>query len=232
MEIKILHVYHDLLDLYGDFFNIKFIQQKIQEMGYVCNIYKKSISDDIDFTEYDVTYMGHGKASCLVPAVEHLIKNQESFKKAVELEKVFLIVGNSRFLLGEKFETWNGEVTQGIGLFNYQGKENKSVYTTDVISSPVFDESIKVYGFINRTGELINNDTYPLFSVEKGKLLGQNEGNLYKNLIATWQLGPILVRNPSFTKNILQRILNKNYKSVSFALEEKAYALTICEFWN
>ena len=50
----------------------------------------------------------------------------------------------------------------------------------------------------------------------------ENEGIKYHNFYATYILGPILVRNPEFTKYFLNRLTNKKLK-YDLKLETKAY---------
>ena len=59
--------------------------------------------------------------------------------------------------------------------------------------------------------------------------IGTREGTYYKNLFATWCLGPVFVRNPFLMKKILKTVLGEEYRETDFSLEEKAQAKLIKE---
>ena len=45
-EIKILYLYPDILDLYGDIGNIKVLKYRLEQRGYTATIDKYSINDE------------------------------------------------------------------------------------------------------------------------------------------------------------------------------------------
>lgn len=148
---------------------------------------------------------------------------------------MFLVTGNARFLFGGSFQTPDSE-EEGIGLFPYHGIETGKVFTGDVVSSPVFDESVRCYGFINRTAHLTGENPYPLFRVLRGPGDGETptgtEGTLYKNFFGTWQMGPVLVRNPALLREVLHRITGEDCSGLDLGLQERALAITLAEFGN
>ena len=233
-DIKLLHIYSQTMDLYGDYSNITAIDKYIKEMGYNCSITCVELGEEINTTDYDFVYMGHGKAKNLNAVAPHFVKYKDHILSQIENEQIFFVTGNARLLFGKEFQTFDNKRACGIGLFDYTAIETGDVFTSDVISRPVFDESIVVYGFINRTSHMVGENKYPLFKVISGSCDGEIktslEGNLYKNYIGTWQMGPLLLRNPALLKDILKRILKEDYKEVDTTLEEKALALTLKEF--
>ena len=56
-----------------------------------------------------------------------------------------------------------------------------------------------------------------------------SEGTYYKNLFATWCLGPVLVRNPLMMKEVLHCVLGEDYRETDFSLEEKAQEKLIAD---
>ena len=103
----------------------------------------------------------------------------------------------------------------------------------DVVSHPIYDPSKTVYGFINRTEYLVGENRHPLFSVEKGmtdsKEGTKEEGTLYKNFFGTWQLGPILLRNPALLREFLHRLLGNDYVEIDTTYADKALELTLAD---
>lgn len=58
-EIKILYLYPDMLELYGDYGNIQVLKYRIESRGFTTLIDKYSIGDNPpDFTNYDIIFAG------------------------------------------------------------------------------------------------------------------------------------------------------------------------------
>lgn len=58
-ELKILYLYPDLLELYGDYGNIQVLRYRLEKRGYSAIIDSYSIGDPSpNFTEYDLVFAG------------------------------------------------------------------------------------------------------------------------------------------------------------------------------
>lgn len=58
-ELKILYLYPDMLELYGDYGNIQVIRYRLEQRGYQCIVEKYSIGDkQLDFKNYDIIFAG------------------------------------------------------------------------------------------------------------------------------------------------------------------------------
>ena len=73
----------------------------------------------------------------------------------------------------------------------------------------------------------------PAFNVQWG-LKDKTEGLVYKNLIGTHVIGPILIRNPELLKLLINRICtqkdeNFKYKDITYEDEEEGYELVLKE---
>ncbi len=233
-NIKILHLYSKSMDLYGDYKNLTALSQRIAETGNNVEITTAELFEELCFEGYDMVYMGHGKARNLQAVAEHFVPYGDKVKEQIENGQLWLVIGNSRELFGKSFTTPDGEVVEGIGLFDYTGVETSKVFVSDMMGQPTFDTEAAVYGFANRTAYLVGENKYPLFNVMYGFSDGDkpdvSEGTLYKNFFGTWSLGPVLPRNPSFMREILKRLLEGDYKECDFTLEEKALDLVLSEF--
>ena len=59
--VKILHMYADMLDLYGDSGNMEVFSFRCKKRGIDCQIDKYSIDSEMpDFSAYDLIYIGGG----------------------------------------------------------------------------------------------------------------------------------------------------------------------------
>ena len=83
MEINILHLYYDLLNLYGENGNIKALKKHLEEMGVRVNIEFLTINDVIDFSRYDFVYIGAGTEKSQKLVLKHLLKYKKDIKNYI-----------------------------------------------------------------------------------------------------------------------------------------------------
>ncbi len=98
-----------------------------------------------------------------------------------------------------------------------------------IVKNPDIGE---VVGFINKSTLIHGGEEYRLFDYEfKETSLADNsyEGYHYKNLYGTHIIGPVLVKNPEFMKEIVRMFCTEVYKDISYPYEEEAYRTTLRE---
>ncbi len=233
--VKILYLYAEAMDLYGDAKNLEVLCQRIRESGNQVEVTTCDIWDEMLLDGYDMVYLGHGKARNLAAVQPHFLKNGDAVKAKIEDGQLWFVTGNARELFGKEFTTVDGKTLPGIGLFEYSGVEQNKVFVADLCGKAAFDEALSCYGFANRTAYLNhpNGNKMPLFVSSKGFSDGESdegcEGTLYKNFMATWAMGPVLVRNPGLMREVLNR-LGIDHSACDFSLEERALELVLAEF--
>ena len=225
-KIKIAHLYYDLMNLYGESGNIMALVKGFNDQEMYTEVYKLSINDKIDFNKYDIYYIGCGTEDNLLLVISDLLKYKEKIKNAIENGKYFIFTGNSYELLGKYIEKTNKDKIECLNLFDFYSKTlDKRIVGEQIMESDFFNEVI--IGFQNRQCVLNNNDNH-LFKVIDGhadNYKSHYEGLHYKNLFATSNLGPLLIRNPLLKDYIIKSILDEKeilYKKVS-TIDEKAY---------
>lgn len=233
MEVKLLHLYYDIMNLYGEYGNIKMLEQHLKDQGFEVLLDKKTINEEINFNEYDYIYIGSGTERNQDVILEDMYKYKESFKEAIENNKVILLTGNSYEILGNNI---NGK--KALDIFSFETETTENRITEDIIATSNFLKN-KVVGFINNMSSITKNEQ-PLFNIEFG--VGQNkdsmkEGIMYKNLIGTHLIGPLLERNPEILQLIVEKIgKNKDekfeYKKIEYPEEENGYKLVVQELEN
>ena len=226
MDIKILHLYYDIMNLYGEYGNIKVLEKHLIDQGVNTFVDKKSIGDEIDFSSYDFIYIGAGTENNQLYVLEDLKKRKESLKEYIENGRYALFTGNSYELLGKKVND-----TEALNLFDFESKITDERITSDVICTCDLIDS-KIIGFINNMSTISNNDK-PLFNVLKGGNT-KEEGIKYKNTFGTHLIGPILFRNPKLLKYFVNNLcLSKDekfiYKEIEYYEEEMSYKIALNE---
>ncbi len=230
-NVKILWLYEDLLDLYGDRGNISAITFQLRHLEIPYEIDKKSIFDELNFDEYDLIYVGPGKDKNAIRASEHFVKYKETVLKAMADKKVFFVTGNAQLLFGREIEDESGKVYPCVGLFDYAGKITGDVFINDMVASPMFSRASLCYGFINRTSYIVGEIRNPLFEVKYSeKNIGESEGILSGNYFSTWALGPVLAKNPTLLKEVLCRVLEASFVEIDDSLQNIALQKTLGEF--
>ena len=182
MEIKLLHLYYDIMNLYGEYGNIKVLEQHLKDQGASVIVDKKTINEKINLNEYDFIYIGSGTEKNQEVILEDIMKNyKEQFKKVVEENKIILLTGNSYEILGKSI---NGK--EALNILNFEVERTEKRVTADIIARSEKLQN-KVVGFVNNMSSIKNNEN-PLFEIEFGQGESKDnkkEGITYKNVIGT-----------------------------------------------
>ena len=104
MQINMLHLYHDLLNLYGEYGNVIIMKKHLEDQGFEVKLDKKTVGDEIKFSDYDFIYMGCGTERNLDIALEDLKRYASDINLAIENKKVFLCTGNSFEMFGKNID--------------------------------------------------------------------------------------------------------------------------------
>ena len=228
-KIKIAHLYYDLMNLYGENGNVRALKRFIERQDIKCDIHFLTIGDKIDFSLYDIYYMGQGTEKSEFLVLDDLMKYRDDIKKAIDKGKHFIITGNSIELFGTSIVNTLKENIKALGVFPYYTVQENIRIVGSVVSKTRLIKD-KIIGFQNRCGVIYGIDK-PLFRVLEGTGSIPNnakEGYLYKNFYATYLLGPFYVRNPYFTNYVIKSVMkikNKKYKlkMINRTTEIRAY---------
>lgn len=231
--MKILHLYHDIMNLYGEYANVSALTRLLQHMGTEVTVDKRSLQDTVDLSEYDFVYVGSGTERNQKVVLEHLRSMKEALTDYIEQDKVILMTGNAFEMLGSSITDSSGKATQGLGLFPFTVTEqNKTRVTGDAIFSTDCCEH-KLVGFINKCSTISGIET-PLFTVEMGIGNQDNdtkEGIHYRRFFGTHLTGPILIKNPYFLIYIVSLLAGEDtpVPADSLSYETAGYEVTLSE---
>ena len=212
---KIAHLFYDLMNLYGENGNIRYLEKKLEEQNIKTEIHFLSLEDKIDYDKYDLYYIGTGSEENLKLIIENMSKQKEDIKKAIDNNKYFIVTGNAIEVFAKN----------NLNIFEYEIiNEEFRIVGEQYYKSNNLDKII--VGFQNRNTSIINYKDN-IFEIIKGTGYNPNskyEGIKRKNFFGTYLLGPILVRNPYLCDEIIKEIcknIKQDYKETN--KEEYAY---------
>lgn len=223
--MKILHLYPQLMNLYGEYGNLAVLKKHLEDQGEYVTIVRKEIADSIDFKDCDMIYMGSGTEKNQLIALEDLMKYKPYLKMAMEEGKVILLTGNAMEVMGERIDDH-----AALHFCDFTVETTDRRYTGDVIVNS--DEIGEVVGFINKSTLISGGEKEKLFTYEfRYATLKDNdyEGYRVRNLFGTHIIGPVLVKNPRFMETIVKLLVKDEYKEIVYLYEEEAYQTTLSE---
>src|SRR5574344_749417 len=99
--IKILHLYYDLLNMYGENGNMKALVKNLEKQNAKVIVDFKSLNDQINLKDYDVIYLGTGTEENYDLAKIDFLKYKNDIKEAIKNNIFILATGNALDLFGE-----------------------------------------------------------------------------------------------------------------------------------
>ena len=217
-ELKILYLYPDMLELYGDYGNIQVLKYRLESRGYSCVIDRYSLEDIApDFTKYDLVFAGGGADIEQNILSNDLIKYKENIKQAIDEGVFFLLICGAYQLFGKYYKDVEGNIINGLEIFPYYTEaiedRKKRCIGNIVIDVNLNGNSSKVIGFENHGGQTFDISS-PFGKVLVGngnKFNDEFEGFFQKNIIATYLHGPLLAKNPELADYIIKYCLDRKY---------------------
>ena len=228
-SIKILYLYPDMLELYGDYGNIQVLKYRIESRGYKAIIDRYSIGDGApNFNDYDIVFAGGGADNEQSILAEDLVKYKENIKEAVNNGVFFLLICGAYQLFGKYYKGVEGNIIPGLEVFDYYTVANPD-RKKRCIGNIVIDANLrssnndtdssesntktKVIGFENHGGQTfdISNSFGNVLFGNGNTFSDSEEGFLKDNVIATYLHGPLLSKNPELCDYIIKYCLDRKY---------------------
>lgn len=233
MELKICHLYPDVLNLYGDRGNIICMKKRLEWRGIGAHITELPIGEICDFTEFDLFFIGGGQDFEQEVLLDDLNSHGKAanIRSAVEDGKVFLAICGGYQIFGTHYETWDGQRCDYIGALDLYTKGQKERMTGNYMFTCTAEAGgSTIVGFENHSGKTrLGSSAAPLGTVLTG--FGNNgedktEGCHYKNTFGTYSHGPLLPKNIEFADFLLKTALERKYGSAELTPLDDMYEIS------
>ena len=217
MELKICHMYPDVLNLYGDRGNVMCMTRRLQWRGIEASVTRLPIGANLPLSGFDLVFIGGGQDFEQQVLLEDLHRGKDrEIVSAIEDGVCFLTICGGFQMLGSYYETYDGKRCDFIGALDLCtiGSKTRMIGNYKFRCGPDAGGSV-VVGFENHSGKTrLGSGVKPLGTVLAG--YGNNgedktEGVHYKNVFGTYSHGPLLPKNPEFCDFLLKTALERKY---------------------
>ncbi len=233
-ELRICHLYPELMNIYGDRGNIITMLQRCRWRGFRVKVTPLSLRDALDPGEHDFYFIGGGQDREQILVCDDLSREKgEALREAIEGGAALLSICGGYQLLGKHFLTYTGDDLPGIAIFDVRtvGGETRFIGNAAVASELEGAGGVLV-GFENHSGRTRpGQGCRPLGRVIKG--YGNNgedglEGCVYRNAVGTYLHGSLLPKNPLLADWFILRGLRRRHDleglpPLDDAMEEAAH---------
>lgn len=236
MNLRITHLYPDLLNLYGDRGNLITLEQRCLWRGIDCTRTSVSLGEPFDRDACDLVFIGGGQDYEQNLLHRDLLEQKGPLIRAAVREGVvFLCICGGYQLMGHDYTEQDGRRIEGIGALDIRTVGRPPRLIGDLVArcdklAELGQDPILV-GFENHSGRTyLGQDVRPLASVIKGggnNGEDQTEGAIYMNVYCTYCHGSFLPKNPAMADHLILTALKRRYSGLR-ALEPLPSGLEEC----
>lgn len=242
-ELRLLYLYHDMLDLYGDSGNIQVLKYRCKKRDIELTVDNYKMGDNAPcFEKYDIVFAGGGADSEQKILSEDLMQYKNQISEAVKKGVFFLLICGAYQLFGKYYKDLDGNEIPGLEIFNYYTEAvpdpKKRCIGNIITRAKINGQYTDIIGFENHGGQTydVKNPFGEVLYGNGNKSKDVYEGYFEKNVIATYLHGPLLSKNPMISDYIIKYCLDRKYeesidlKRIDDTFEEKCRLQLIGQF--
>jgi CobQ-like glutamine amidotransferase family enzyme len=223
MDLRICHLYPDLLNLYGDRGNVATLVRRAQWRGIAVRVTDARLGEAVDPGAADLFFIGGGEdRQQRLAAPDLRAVKGPALREATAAGAVVLAVCGGYQLLGHAYRPADGPVLDGLGLLDLEtvhpGPGAPRLVGNIVVRDPAGGLLV---GFENHGGRTrLGPGASPLGTVIAG--FGNNgedgtEGAVAGTVYGTYLHGPLLPKNAWFADRLIAQALRRRWGEVTLA---------------
>lgn len=204
MDLRICHLYGDLMAIYGDRGNILTLRRRAEWRDIDVTVDTVSAGDRLDPERYDLYFFGGGQDAQQDIVAEDLCgPNGDALREAVANGAAVLSVCGGYQLLGHYYRPFEGPELPGVGVLDVHTVAGNTRHIGNVLAQ---GEDLLV-GFENHSGRTyLGPRAKPLATVVVGA--GNNgedktEGAVQGRVVGTYLHGSLLPKNPWLADRVI-----------------------------
>jgi lipid II isoglutaminyl synthase (glutamine-hydrolysing) len=213
VALRLVHLYPDLMSVYGDRGNVLALTRRAEWRGVRVEMRELSLGDELDPTDVDLIFFGGGQdREQAVVSPDFLRQKAPAVREAVEAGAALLSVCGGYQLLGTTYTTVDGQELPGAGLFAVRSVPGPRRHIGNVLVETDLDGQRRtLVGFENHSGRTyLAPGVQPLGRTIVGA--GNNgedgtEGSVYRAAIGCYLHGSLLPKNPWLADRLLRDAL-------------------------
>lgn len=210
--LRVVYLYPDALNLYGDGGNAMIIKSRCAWRGIPVTVDEVTMGQELNLESADIVLMGGGADRDQLAVAHELASRREEIAHYVESGGTLLAICGSYQLLGHSYYMGDTRI-EGLGVLDIETTRGEGrlignvAVTTELCDAPLV-------GFENHGGRThLGPNAAPLGdSVVPGT--GNNgedghEGVLYRGVVGTYLHGPALSKNPQLADWLIEHALRR-----------------------
>lgn len=215
MELRVAHLYPDVMNIYGDRGNVIALRYRCEARGIGFHLVEVNIGDPFDPAEFDLVLIGGGQDREQRRIADDLVARGPALRHAIDHGLPALAVYGGFQLFGHRYIDHDGSVIPGIGVFDLETRHPGPVASRCIGDVVLETELGEVVGFENHGGRTyLALDQAPFGRVRRG--FGNNaedgfEGARRNNAIGTYLHGSLLPKNPHLADELILAALRRRY---------------------
>lgn len=202
--LVIMHLFPDLLNLYGDGGNVTVLAQRLRARGLPVEVRRVKHGEECDLSQADIVFLGGGPDREQRLASEALLAMRDQLAAFVEADGVLLAICGGYQILGREW-LLGEDVVEGLSILDLttvraEGGSGNRLIDNVILESPLAEHP--VVGYENHAGRThLGEGVRPFGRVVSSTGHGNNDddhadGALYRNVLGTYLHGPLLAKNP------------------------------------
>lgn len=214
--LRIVHLFPDLLNLYGDGGNVRVLAQRCRWRGIPVEVETVHYGEEAHLDQADIVMLGGGPDREQKLASEVLFAMKEELRTFIEDNGALLAICGGYQILGHRWLMGDEEV-EGLSLINAEtlraGTGFNRLIDNIVLSSPLAE--LPVVGYENHAGRTkLGMGMQPFGKVVSQVGHGNDDisgadGVHYRNCIGTYLHGPLLGKNPEIADYLIAAALQR-----------------------